>query len=211
MRSRARRAAQPLGDFVRWLNGLAFWPIILSGIGGVFAWVIGLYGQTTIEIASPFGMALWLLVPTVAAVGVALRHFIPPGGDKAQLPHWHFKRERPALWLLTGIAGPVFIGAVCALFLYPIIAALPEHTGSEVAPVEARVVEVRPVHGARTLCRTRIVLELPGGKVEDVCLSTAAFASKAIAAFDPVVNEKVQVNLRSGPFGVSIRRISRGS
>src|SRR3954469_3173555 len=190
MHQRARRAAQPSGDFVRWLNDFAFWPITLSGVAGLFAWTIGLYGQTTIEIASPFGLGLWFLVPTIAVVGVAKRHFIPPDGDEAQLPNWHLKRERPALWVLAGIAGPMFIGAVCAFFWYPVIAALAERTGRVGAPIEARVLEIRPVLGARTLCQTRIVLELPGRRVEDICLTTRAFVSRAISTFDPVVNER---------------------
>jgi hypothetical protein len=164
---------------VRWLNRFAYWPIILCAVGGVLASTAGLYDQTTIEIASPYGLGLWFLLPALAAVGVAQRHFIAPGGDEAMLQNWHLKRERPALWVLAGIAGPAFIGAVCAFLLYPIIAALPEHTGREIVPVEARVLEVRPVHGARTRCQTRIVLELSGGELEDVCLVTGFLAARS--------------------------------
>ena len=73
------------------------------------------------------------------------------------------------------------------------------------------MLEVRAVYGARARCRTRIVLELAGGESEDVCLITGFFSKRAIAAFDPVVNEMVRVTLRRGIFGVAIRKIERDS
>lgn len=191
------------------LKRYALAPFGASIVLGPGALIFGFYDQTMIEVGRPYGMALWVTLPLLAAVGLAVRHFLPVDGPGSPPPDWNLKNDRPRVWVVKGVAGSLFVGALCMAFMYFAIGALAESTGSDQPPIVGRVLEVTAVTGGKALCRKRIVLELPRGQVEDVCLVTGVFNRRSLSTFDPVVNEQVMVTLRKGPFGVSVRRISR--